>query len=145
MLTLLEKLLVLKSVPIFAELPDDLLAELAALLREEEYEAGAPVLRKGELGTSMYIVAQGRLNAHDGARTLNELPERSVFGEMAMLDPEPRSASVTALDDSLLLRLDTGPFYELMADRGEVALGIIHLLARRLRNLVDEIRARDGA
>jgi len=144
MLSLLEKLLVLKAVPIFAALPDELLTELAALLREEERLTGEAVLRKGELGTSMYIVVRGRLHAHDGERSLNELGERAVFGEMALLDPEPRSASVTALEDSLLLHLDHGPFYELMADRGEVALGIIQLLAGRLRGLVEAIRARGG-
>jgi len=67
-----------------------------------------------------------------------------VFGEMAMLDPEPRSASVTALEESLLLRIDNQPFYELMADRGEVALAIIQLLASYLRERLDDIRALDA-
>ncbi len=144
MLTVLEKLFVLKSVAIFGALPDDLLLEVAAILHEEQRAAGELVFAKGDLGTSMYIVARGRLHAHDGPRTLNELPTRAVFGEMAMLDPEPRSASVTALEESLLLRIDNRPFYELMADRGEVALAIIQLLASYLRERLDDIRALDA-
>ena len=70
---------------------------------------------------------------------LNDLSERDVFGEMALLDPEPRSASVTALEDSQLFRLDQIPFYDLMADRAEVARGIIHVLTQRLRGRMHDL------
>lgn len=144
MLTTLEKLLVLKSVAIFAGAPDEALLELAALLREEELPAGKAVFAKGDPGTSMYIVARGRLRVHDGERTLNELGERAVFGEMALLDPEPRSATVTALEDSLLLQIEHRPFYELLTGHGEVALAIIQILAGYLRERLDDIRALDA-
>jgi len=144
MLTMIEKLLVLRSVAIFADTPEDVLAEIAGLLSEEEYPAGARVFAKGDPGSSMYVVARGRLLAHDGDRALNELGERAVFGEMAMLDPAPRVASVTALEDSLLLRIDHRPFYELLADRAEVAQGIIRLLAGYVRDRLDDIAALDA-
>jgi CRP-like cAMP-binding protein len=58
---------------------------------------------------------------------------------MAMLDPEPRLASVTALEETKLLRLDQQPFFELMEDRVEVAYGVIHVLSGRLRHLVRDV------
>lgn len=139
MLTLLEKMLVLKAVALFAGTPDEVLIEIASILSEEEHRAGALVFAKGDVGSRMYVVVRGRLQAHDGARIFNELRERDVFGEMAMLDPEPRVATVTALEDSLLLCIDHRPFYELLADRVEVAQGIIRLLAGYVRERVDDI------
>jgi CRP-like cAMP-binding protein len=70
---------------------------------------------------------------------LNYLGERDVFGEMALLDPEPRLASVTAIEATRLFRLDQAPFYELMAERPEVATGVIRVLSGHLRNRVRDI------
>lgn len=142
-LTLLERLLVLKSVPLFAGLGDEELLELAAILQEEQRRAGELVFAQGDQGTSMYIVVRGRLRAHDGERTLNELGERAVFGEMAMLDPEPRIASVSALEETLLLRIDHRPFFTLLSDNGELAMGLIQILAGYLRGRLDDIRELD--
>ena len=58
---------------------------------------------------------------------------------MAVLDPEPRLASVTAVEDTRLFRLDQGAFYELMDDRIEVARGIIHVLSQHLRARVRDL------
>jgi CRP-like cAMP-binding protein len=54
-------------------------------------------------------------------------------GELAVLDPDPRSASVTATSDTFLFRIDKEPLDEALADRPEIALGIIRALSRRLR------------
>ena len=66
---------------------------------------------------------------------VGELGERYVVGEMAALDPEPRSASVSALDDSLLLKLTSEDLDLLMSEDVEVARGIIQTLCRRLRSV----------
>jgi CRP-like cAMP-binding protein len=87
----------------------------------------------------MYIVVSGRVKAHDGAHFFNYLEEGQVFGEMAVLDPEPRLASITAVEDTQLLRLDQEPFYELMEDRIEVARGVIQVLSGHLRNRVRDV------
>ena len=82
---------------------------------------------------------------HDQDRFFNYLGERDVFGEMAVLDPEPRSASVTTVEDTRLLRVDEQALREVMDDQPEVARGIIRVLSRHLRNRmrdVAELRAR---
>jgi CRP-like cAMP-binding protein len=128
-----DRLYVLRSVGIFAGTPDIVLADISAVLDELRFPAGARIFSKGDLGDCLYIVAEGQVRAHDGARTLNTLHCGEVFGEMAALDPEVRSASITAVTDTRLLRLDRGPLYQVMARRVEVAQGVVHVLAQRLR------------
>ncbi|MGQ4807653.1 hypothetical protein NKDENANG_01008 [Candidatus Entotheonellaceae bacterium PAL068K] len=130
----IEKVMILKSVPIFSETPDEVLAEVAAILDDIEYPAGETIFEKGEMGSCMYIIVNGKVRVHDGEHTLTHLGERELFGELAVLDPEPRSASVTAIEPTLLFRLEQEAFYELMADRTEVARGIIRVLCRQVRS-----------
>jgi CRP-like cAMP-binding protein len=87
----------------------------------------------------MYVIVDGKVRVHDGERLLNYLGERDVFGEMALLDPEPRSASVTAVESARLFRLDQTLFYELIAENPEVAKGIIRVLTGHLRNRVRNV------
>ena len=135
----IDRLNVLRSVSIFAGTPDAVLADISAVLEELRFPAGARIFSKGDLGDCLYIIAEGQVRVHDGARTLNTLHRGEVFGEMAALDPEVRSASITALTDTRLLRLDRGPLYQVMAQRIEVAQGIMHVLAQRLRGSLREM------
>ena len=145
MLSTIEQVLILRTVGLFSHVPDEVLAEVALLLHEMEVKPGETIVRKGETGDCLYILVDGKVRVHDGERTLNHLGEGAVFGEMAVLDAEPRSASVTAVEETRLFRLDQDPLYELMADRIEVARGIIHVLTAnmraRMRDL-DDLRTR---
>src|SRR6185436_4666732 len=89
----------------------------------------------------LYIIAAGQVRVHDGERTLNILHSGEVFGEMAALDPEVRSASVTAVTDTRLFRLEREPLYQVMAQRIEVTQGIIHVLSQRLRTSLRDMQA----
>lgn len=128
-----EKVMVLKSVSIFEEVPEEMLADLAALLVEIEVPGGDPVYEKGVVGRTMYIIAAGRVRLHDGDRTFVELGPGEFFGELTTLDPEPHSASATALEDTELLGLDRDALYDLMSSHAEVLRGLIHALCQRLR------------
>lgn len=133
MLLTIEKVIILKTVSIFSEVPEDLLAEIATLLETREAAAGQAIIVKGEMGDCMYIIARGRVRVHDGERVIAMLGEREVVGELALLDAEPRNASVTAEEDTVLLRLGQDPFYELISTNTEVVRGIMRVLTRRLR------------
>jgi CRP-like cAMP-binding protein len=85
------------------------------------------------MGSALYVVIDGRVRVHDGTHTLRELGPRDIFGEMAALDPEPRSASVTATEPTRLFRLEQEGLYDLMADRIEVVRGVLRVLCQRLR------------
>jgi len=136
MLLTIEKVIILKSVSIFAETPEPILAEMASILEEIEVKAGETVIRQGDIGTSMYIIIDGHVRVYTKDREIAQLGEREVFGEMAALDPEPRSATVAALEDTRLFRLEQEALYDLMAEHIEVARGIIRVLCRRIRKMV---------
>jgi CRP-like cAMP-binding protein len=87
----------------------------------------------------MFIIINGRIRVHDGENTLVLLGERDFFGEMSVLDPEPRSASITAVEDSCLFRLKREALYELMLGYPEIAQGIIQVLCSRLRETNTQI------
>jgi CRP-like cAMP-binding protein len=140
MLTI-ERVITLKAVDMFSRASEDVLAEVAGILEEVEVQAGEVVFEKGAAGDSMYIIVSGRVRVYDGERTIGELGPRDIFGELALLDPEPRLASITATTDAALLRLDREAFGELMAANIEIVRGVLHVLCERLRRASTERQA----
>lgn len=135
MLTI-EKLLVLKSVTVFCRVREEYLLSAAASAREVRLTKGQCLFKEGDFGTSLFVIVSGRLDVNASGKRVAELREREVVGEMAALDPEPRSATVSALEDSVLLKLTTEDLDLLMSEDVEVARGIIQTLFKRLRNLL---------
>jgi HEAT repeat protein len=134
MLTI-EKVLLLKGVSMFSATSEDTLADVASVLEEMELRPGELVFSKGDPGQSMYIVVSGRVRVFDGGKTINFLGEREIFGELALLDPEPRSASVESAEETRLFRLDRDTLFELMTDNVGVVSGIMQVLCKRLRRM----------
>jgi HEAT repeat protein len=138
-LSTIQKVMILKRVNIFSATPDDVLADIAALLQESATAPGETIIREAEPGDSMYLIAAGKVRVHNGDQTLNMLGDSDVFGEMAFLDPQPRMASVTAVEPTQLFRLEQEPFFQLITERGEVARGIVRVLAGHLRARVRDL------
>lgn len=128
MLLTIEKVLILKSVNVFTSVPEQQLVDIATIVESVEYESGEFIVRQGDLGTSMFIIVDGSVRFFDGETDLGTLGSRGVFGELSALDPEPRAASVKAVDDCTLLKLEGESLYELMAGNKEVTRGIIRVL-----------------
>jgi len=126
--------LLLKSVDIFAETQEGALAQVAEIMEEMEFQANQTIVEKGDPGRSMYILVRDRALVHVGDQRLNKISEGSVFGELAALDPEPRSASVTAIGDVQVFRLDHNALFELMAEHIDVVHSIVRVLGRRIRD-----------
>ena len=129
----LEKVLILKSIDLFSAVPPDALAEVASILEEMEVESGEEILHEGDPGTAMYIIVDGRVRVRAKGREIAELGPSEVFGELAALDPEPRSASVTALEPTQLFKLSSASLFQLMASYMDVTRGILRVLCRRIR------------
>jgi CRP/FNR family transcriptional regulator, cyclic AMP receptor protein len=132
-LLLVEKVLILKSLSIFRDTPENILADLAPLMQEEDYEKNTLLFEEGEIGDCMFIIHSGEVKIHKGQSILAVLREKEVFGELSLLDAETRSASATCKTDCVLFRIDQEPFYELIDSRPEVARGFIKMLCKRLR------------
>ncbi len=133
MLLTIEKVAILKRVDLFAAIPDAVLAAVAEIVTEVHLPPGETFIREGELEDWLFVVVDGRVQVHSGPRIFLNLGPGESVGELALLDPEPRAASVTTLEDTLLFRLDREPFDALQADQPEIARGIIRALCRRVR------------
>src|SRR5678815_4646007 len=83
-LLLIEKVLVLKSLNLFKDTPENILADLAPLMKEMQYEQGTEIFKEGETGDCMYIIQQGSIRIHKGNTTLAILKDKEVFGELSL-------------------------------------------------------------
>jgi hypothetical protein len=137
--SIVERIIILRSVGIFAETPDSILAEIASVLQERTIQAGDELIQKGTLGDQLYIVVEGALRVHDGDTLLSEIGDRQIVGELAVLSPTPRTADVSALRTTRLFTLDQATLYDLIASRPEVLRGIMFVLIERLRRLTDAV------
>ncbi|GAB6088844.1 cyclic nucleotide-binding domain-containing protein [Spirochaeta dissipatitropha] len=133
-LTTIERVMTLKAADIFSTIPDAVLAHIASIGEDLDIASKESFIRKGEMGDCMYIIRAGKVAVHDEKTTFAELGPGSVVGEMAVLDPEPRSASVTAIEDTSLLRIGKDAFDSVMADHPGIAKGVIHVLCTRVRS-----------
>ncbi len=132
-LLMIEKVLLLKSLSIFSETPETILAEIAHLANEELIKEGEKIFNEGDAGSCMYIIYSGKIEIRKGNQLLAEMSEKDFFGELSLLDTESRSASAVAVTECMLLRIDQDPFYELMELQPDVVKGVIRILCKRIR------------
>jgi len=128
-----EKVLLLRSTEIFAGVPQAQLAGLAGHAKALAFQAGETVFAEGDFGDALYVIADGRVAVERGGRTLAELGPGEMVGEMAALDPEPRSATIRCLEPARLLRIGHGVMGQFIDDYPDVARSVVRLLIRRLR------------
>lgn len=134
MYSTLEKTILLKHVDLFQNIPARDISHLAQIAREVELKSGETLFSEGDPGEDMYVIAYGKIRIYTAEGVdIIVLEKGQVLGEMAILDREPRSASATALEDTMLLRITRIEFFELMASRIEIMEGIIQMLTLRLR------------
>ena len=134
MITTVEKVLFLKSIDLFRALPGEELATIAEIAEEQPFAAGDAVFAEGEPGDALYLVVEGAVKVHKGDKTLSQLGAREVFGEMAVLDSDPRGASATVTKDAVLLKIGRDDFRDVLRERPEIGMGVIQVLSRRLRS-----------
>ncbi len=137
MMLTVEKALFLKSVPVFAGLEGEELAALAEIAMEKEFRQGEVLFEEGQVAHHLYLVVRGKVEVfrkvNSNERPLAALAEKDVLGEMAILDDEPRSASVRALEPTLVLKIDRESFRELIHERPQISFAIFKMLSSRLR------------
>jgi CRP-like cAMP-binding protein len=141
MLSSVERLLFIRAVPIFQELRDDFLVRLASVMEELSFPADRTIVTQNEEGRSLYIVVSGLVRVHIGDRELAQLKQGACFGEMSLFDAQPRSASVTTLETCECLLLTQLQLYDAIDETPEIAINIIRLLSRRIRELNNKVNA----
>jgi CRP-like cAMP-binding protein len=97
------------------------------------YKAGDVIFSEGDPARELYIVKGGTVEVRLGNRLLDTLPELSIFGEMALIDSSPRSATVVAATDVTVVPVDVKQFLFLVTRTPHFALNVMRVLAQRLR------------
>lgn len=144
MLTSVDRLLFVRAVPIFKELRDDFLVRLASVMDELSFPANHTIFTQGQEGRSLYIVVSGKVRVHMGEQDLAQLEQGACFGEMSLFDAEPRSASVTTLENCDCLMLTQQQLYDAIEETPGIAVNIIRLLSRRIREFNRKLNAKEG-
>ncbi|WP_133272279.1 cyclic nucleotide-binding domain-containing protein [Hymenobacter radiodurans] len=124
---------ILQQTALFAETPENVLSSIVPIMREVSFRDGQQIFAKGDLGTSLFIVYGGEVGIFNGTQHLTTFRKGDFFGELALLDAEPRSASAVAQGEVVAFRLDQEDFYDVMEERSEVLRNIMKVLCQRLR------------
>ena len=135
---IMEGLLALRNVPLFAHLSLHQLEAINRFVKDAEYLGGEVVVREGEPGDELFVLMDGEVAAFKKYGTpqqvlLSRLSPVSYFGEMAILDSAPRSATVVVTRDARLLRLGGERFKELILQTPEIAFEVFRVLTERIR------------
>jgi CRP-like cAMP-binding protein len=135
MLDVLERALALGAAPLFAGLPPAALVPLAELCADVDLQPGDVLCREGELGDSLFVIVRGRVAVEQHGRAVAQLGAGECVGELAALDWEPRSATVTALEPTELVRLERDDLMDQLGDHPELARALAVVLTGRIRAL----------
>jgi CRP-like cAMP-binding protein len=128
----------LRRVPLFSDLSEGDLVRFAEITREREYPRNSVILFEDDPGDSLYIVSTGQVKVvligEDGREViLSVLNDGDFFGEMSLIDDEPRSAHVIAMKDSRLLVLRRDDFQQQINQHPSIAVKLLRVLVQRLR------------
>ena len=130
---------VLGRVPLFADLSERHLRKVAKLVMPVRFDAGAAIVREGSQGHTFFVILEGRATVvRRGARP-GKLRPGEYFGEMALLDRRPRSATVMAETELVALRIAAGPFAKLLRREPSIAISLLETLSVRVRDLERQI------
>jgi HEAT repeat protein len=140
---LMEKVLTLKGVPIFAHLQFKELLAIASISSAESFHDGDAIVKQGERGYTMYVITSGKVrivsNAGREEVLLAELGANDYFGEMALFDDSPRSATAIAKGDVRALTIHKREFRDMLREYPGVAIMMCEEFCRRLRGTIEKV------
>jgi len=131
----------LQRVPLFSGFNEDELRRVAEHSRIVDAPAGTVITRIGEAGDSFFIIIDGAAAVRTPVGAGSQLQAGDCFGEMSLVDGEPRSATIVATTDLRLIVVDRSHFWRLLDETPELIRRILTILSRRVRRLEQTIRA----
>jgi CRP-like cAMP-binding protein len=124
----------LRNVPLFAGLDDDELGGVAVLFKERHFSAGETLIKEGADGAAFFLVVSGEATVAVRGAERARLGPGDHFGEIALIDEDVRSATITAATDLMCYGLTLWEFRPLVVKNGEVGWKLMQSLARKLRS-----------
>lgn len=143
----MDAMTLLHSIPLFEGLGEDDLRALAQTLERRTFKAGSMIFAQGDSGSAMYIVDSGDVNIHlpgEASRriSLKDIARGEYFGELALFDEKPRSASALATTDAVLFELQRSTLASYLERRPAAAMAILRTMSERLRETNTMLSAR---
>ena len=124
----------LSKTSLWSGLSEKDLKSVVKLSKERKYEAGENIVQKGASGVGFYLVLEGAVEIKSDGTTLAKLGPGQFFGEMAVIDNQPRSADVVAVEPSKFLILSAWSFNALLKTNPKIAFNLLQEFVRRLRS-----------
>ncbi len=131
----LDRIMILKQVPLFERVPGNYLVPLAVNANSVELKKGQPLFRQGDIGRSLYIICRGQIQIDINGVPVNTMGAMECIGEMSLLDAKPmqRSATCLAKQDCTLLKISTESFLSIIQTHTRASFSVLQTLAGRLR------------
>jgi CRP-like cAMP-binding protein len=122
----------LASVPLLAGIEDRVRRRLAEIGKRRTYAADETIVREGSTGTALYILLKGRARVEREGEAIGQLSTGDFFGELALIEEHPRSATIVATEETDCLLFPAWEFTALLEEHPEIAVPIMRALIARL-------------
>lgn len=139
MLTTLEKTILLKSVPLFQDIPGEELSRVAQIAEEQTFAAESVICRDGDPADCLYVIVSGSVRIQKRGREIALLTWAHPLGEMAVIDSSVRSADAIAVEETVVLRVGQEQFLEIMQSNAQIMQGVVRMLLARLRRMDEQL------
>jgi CRP-like cAMP-binding protein len=133
-----QKIDLLKRLDLFSNLTARALGLIADQMVDATFATGQYIVRQGQVGTGFYVVVAGRVKVVRGPDVLAHLGPNEFFGELSVIDQEPRMAHVVAEEPTTCLGLASWDFTKLLEDNPKITLSVLRVMARRLRSATSQ-------
>jgi len=125
----------LKKVPFFSEVSKTSLSKLCAHIEQQGFYKNDSIVHKGDVGDAMYVILEGAVKVHENQHEFGQLGQGDCFGEYALIDNDTRSASVTAIKETQVAKIEREHFLDLMKNDKGFSQGILSVMIKRHREL----------
>jgi CRP/FNR family transcriptional regulator, cyclic AMP receptor protein len=129
-----DKAAALGRVPLFEGISDESMRRLTGVAGEVSFSDGQFIVRQGQVGTGLYVILRGAARVIKGSDELAELGEGDFFGELSVIDQQPRTASVQSVGGTTCLAVASWDLLDLLASDSALSLNLIRGLAQRIRS-----------
>jgi CRP-like cAMP-binding protein len=123
----------LQNVPLFSTLDRKKLRAMAETFTERTYDPDDVIEKEGDKGVTFYLITEGSVEVNKGKKTIAKLGRGQYFGEMSLLDKQPRSATIVASQPTTCLLMTSWNFGAFLETDSKLAIGVMKELAKRLR------------
>ena len=133
----IENLIALKSIPMFHELDVFTLQQIQKISVYREFNADEMIVNEGDEGDSLFVILNGKVGVYKNGKKINEIQSGSLFGEMAIIDRQKRSATIRTLENTSFLVILGDDFMRLLDRNSSISKSVIRTLAERMRKMLE--------